>query len=375
MLPILHFLQTPLSFLAVIFLLVFVHEMGHYLVAKLCGVRIETFSIGFGRELWGRNDKSGTRWRISAIPLGGYVKMFGDASEYSSPSDDVDTLPEAEKRFTFYHKSLLKKTAIVAAGPIANFILSIVIFTVFIAMVGLSSTEPVVGGVVENSAAQAAGLQAGDRIIAIDDETVDTFNDIPRIIFTNLGTPVTLKIKRSDKTFPLTLTPKMVTEQDALGNTVTHPLIGIKSREIKMQNVGLPRAVWEATLRTYNICSTNLRAIGQIITGKRNFGSSVTGPIGIAKMSGEAANEGIGVLFMLMAYLSANLGLINLFPIPVLDGGHLLYYAIEAARGKPMARKFQEYGLRVGMAFIAMLMTYVIINDIHKWLLTLSKHN
>ncbi len=367
---ILHLLQTTLSFIAIISVLVFIHEFGHYIVAKWAGVKIDTFSLGFGHEVWGMNDKSGTRWKISSLPLGGYVKMYGDASEISNPSEDIDKLSEDEKQKTFHYKPLWKKTAIVIAGPLANFLLTILIFTVFISMGGLPSTEPVIGEIVKDSPAQSAGLMPGDRILSIDGVKVDTFNDIPRLIFTNLGTPITIKLQRGKDERTVSLTPKQVTEKDPLGNNVTHPVIGIATRNIKVEDVGLARSVWEATLRTYYFCTTTLHAIGQIITGHRSFSDSITGPIGMAKMSGQAAQKGIHTFFMLMANISASLGLINLFPIPMLDGGHLLYYAIEIIQGRPLARRFQEYGMRIGMAMIAMLMVSAILSDIHKWLST-----
>lgn len=368
---ILSLLFTGAAFITVISVLVFVHEFGHYIIAKWAGVKIEMFSVGFGRELWGRTDKSGTRWKISELPLGGYVKMYGDASEISTPLQDIDSLPEEEKTKTFHHKPLYKKAAIVAAGPIANFLLTITIFTAFAFTGGLNSTEPVIGEVLDNTPAQAAGLHPGDRVLAIDNQKVMTFNDIPRMIVTNLGTPVTLNIQRGKDQFDVTLTPKQVTE-DQLGNSYTHPLIGIATKNIKVEEIGLPRAVWEATKMTYHFCITTLDAVGQIISGKRSFFKTINGPISMAKMSGHAAQKGPGTFFMVMAYISANLGLVNLFPIPVLDGGHLLYYGIEVIQGRPLARRFQEYGLRIGFAIVAMLMTSAIFSDIYKWLMTLK---
>jgi len=366
-------LYTIACYLFVIFVLVFVHEFGHYIIAKCSGVKIETFSIGFGKELWGWNDKSGTRWKISAIPFGGYVKMFGDASEISNPSQEIDSYSPEQKQKTFYHKPLYKKAAIVAAGPIANFLLTIGIFTYFICTIGLASSDPVIGDVVKDSAAESAGLQKGDKILMIDKEKVTEFSDISRIIFTNINTPVTLTLERNKHIMQVVLTPKIVSNTDALGNTYKRPLIGISTKNIKLEEVGLPRAVWEATKTTYYFCTTSLKAVGQIVTGKRSFSENMQGPITIAKLSGQAAHKGWDVLLLLMANISASLGLVNLFPIPVLDGGHLLYYLIEFVQGKPLARRFQEYGLRVGMALIAMLMTSIILNDIYRWLLTFKE--
>ncbi|MDE3061199.1 MAG: site-2 protease family protein, partial [Pseudomonadota bacterium] len=235
----LHILHTLWSFFIVLSVVVFIHEFGHYFVAKLCGVKIEAFSIGFGKEIIGWNDRSGTRWKISLLPLGGYVKMFGDASAASTADvEALERMSEAEQKKTFYHKKLPAKAAIVAAGPFFNFLLTIALFTYFIMTVGLPSVEPVVGAIMPHSPAQSAGLEAGDRILSINKTAVSSFNDIPYLISTNLGTPVTLTVERKNKTFPVILTPEKVTEDDGLGNKITHPLIGIKSVQIKYKDVG-----------------------------------------------------------------------------------------------------------------------------------------
>ena len=252
-----------------------------------------------------------------------------------------------KKQKTFHYKPLPKKAAIVAAGPLFNFILSIAVFTFFIATRGLPSAEPLIGEIVADTPAQAAGLKAGDRILTVGGEKIDTFNDIPRAMLTNLGTPVELILKRGDREIALTIMPKQITEKNDLGNNYTHSIIGIKSMEIKAHSVSLPRAVWEATRETYSYCTASLHATGQIIAGHRSA-RDLQGPLGIAKLSGQAADKGFLTILWFMAILSANLGLVNLFPIPMLDGGHLLYYAIEALQGKPLAKRFQEYGLRIG---------------------------
>lgn len=366
------FLYTLASYIVIISALVFIHEFGHYIIARWSGVKIEIFSIGFGREIWGFSDKTGTRWKLSSVPFGGYVKMYGDASEISNPSEEVEYFSEEQKKKTFHYKPLYKKAAIVAAGPVANFLLTIAIFTAFISTGGLISTEPVVGEIVKASAAEAAGLLPGDRIVRVDNEKVDTFNDIPRLILTNLGTPVTLDVDRGGKPMVFTLTPRNLTEKDALGNEFTHPIIGIGTKNITLEEVGIPRAIWESTKRTYRFCTTTLHVLGQILIGERSFSENIKGPIGMAKLSGQAVQKGLPTVLILMANISASLGLINLFPIPMLDGGHLLYYAIEAIRGRPLARRYQEWGLRVGMSLIAMLMMYSIINDIGKLLHSVS---
>lgn len=359
-------LHTLLSFFVVITTIVFVHEFGHYFVARLCGVKIVAFSIGFGKELWGRTTKAGTRWKIAVLPLGGYVKMYGDASEASTADNEaLAHMTEEEKKLTFHYKPLWQKALIVAAGPFANFILTIVILTWFILTVGLPSADPIVGEVMKDTPAEAAGLQAEDRVVSINGDAVKRFNDIPQMIATNLGTPVKLVIDRGGETIELTITPTQYEDEDGLGNKHTRPLIGIRSKEIKYEDVGFVHAVGEATWRTYVICETTLHVIGQMVTGQRNA-DELKGPVGIAKLSGQAADKGFSTTLWLIAMLSANLGLVNLLPIPMLDGGHLAYYAAHAARGKPLAQKVQEWGFRVGFATIAMLMAFTIFNDIRQ---------
>lgn len=354
------------AFLFVLGLIVFIHEYGHYIIAKLCGVKITTFSIGFGKEIYGWDDKSGTRWKISAIPLGGYVKMFGDASAASTPDSGLlENMSEEERKGAFHFKPLYQKMLVVAAGPIANFLLSIAIFTYFIMANGIVSVEPVIGKIVADSPAYEAGLEVGDRITKIDGAEIKSFNDISFALSTNLGTPVKTEIKRENQIIELTITPRMFEDEDGLGNKITRPLIGIKSGDFTHTYLNFPQAVGEATVKTYKLCEATLKVIGQMITGKRDA-NDLKGPIGIAQLSGQAAEKGVNTLLWLMALISANLGLMNLLPVPVLDGGHLVYYTVEAIRGRPLAEKIQEYGFRVGFALITMLMAFTIINDVKK---------
>lgn len=360
----LSFLHYFFSFVLVISVIVFVHEFGHYIVAKWAGVKIDAFAIGFGRELVGWNDKSGTRWKICALPLGGYVKMFGDASAASNADKDaLDAMSEEEKAVSFHFKPLKKKAAVVAAGPIANFLLCIVLLTGLIYTVGLPSSRPEIGEVMKDTPAAAAGLKVGDTILQVNDKKIRQFNDIPLAIATNLGHPITLLVKRGEETMNLTITPKMMETDDMLGNKTHVPRIGIASTKIEIQDVGLPRAIWEATYRTYTICTNTLYAVGQMITGERSI-KELKSPLGIAKFSGQATEKGVRTVILLMAMLSANLGLINLFPIPILDGGHLAYYTAEALRGRPMAEKVQEWGYRVGFSLIMLLMAVTLFNDV-----------
>ena len=357
-------LHYAASFFVILSVIVFIHEFGHYLVAKLCGVKITDFSIGFGREVFGWNDRSGTRWKVSVMPLGGYVNMFGDAGAASTPaSEKTQEMNEAEKAQSFHHKPLWQKALVVAAGPAFNFILTITILTGLILTNGIASTAPVIGEVMEDSPAQAAGLQQGDRIIRVNEESVDSFNDIPRLIMTNLGTPVALDLSRNGETFSLTLTPEMRESEDALGNTFMRPLIGIRSQPYELMEMSFSEALVEGVRRTYQICETTLHAVGQMIVGDRSA-EELKGPIGIAKLSGQATQMDFYTILWFIAMLSANLGLVNLFPIPLLDGGHLLYYAVEAGTGRPLAEKVQEIGFRLGFAMLACLMAFTIFNDI-----------
>ncbi len=358
--------HTIAAFIIVLSIIVFIHEYGHYIVAKLCGVKITAFSIGFGKELFGWNDKSGTRWKVSLLPLGGYVKMYGDSSAASTPDSDLlQEMSENERNVAFHFKPLYKKMLIVAAGPIANFLLTIVIFIYFIMSNGLPSVDPVIGKLMPDSPALAAGLQVGDRINMIDNNKVNSFNDISYLLSTNLGTPVKLEIERAEKVMSLTLTPKLTEDDDGLGNKITRPLIGIKSMDVKIEDVGFARAVGESVRRTYMICESTIKVMGQMISGKRST-QDLKGPVGIAQLSGQAANKDAHTVLWLIAIISANLGLMNLLPVPILDGGHLVYYTIEALRGRPLAQKMQEYGFRVGFALLAMLMAFTLINDLRK---------
>jgi regulator of sigma E protease len=362
-------LIAAFSFIIIVSFIVFVHEFGHYIVAKWAGVKIDTFSLGFGKEIWGWNDKSGTRWKISSLPMGGYVKMFGDATEASTPVAEITELTPEEKEKAFYFKPLYKKAAIVVAGPLFNFLLTIVILTGFIFTRGILSTEPVIGEVMKDTPAAEAGLQPDDRILTINGDKVEFFSDISRMLLTNLGTPVQLEIDRAGKKIPVTITPKERKDTDQFGEEYKHPIIGIMNKKIQFRNVGFPRALEEAVRATYNLCAMTLRVIGQIIAGERSAKDTIKGPLGMAKLTGHAAEQGLQTSLFIMALISANLGLVNLFPIPMLDGGHLLFYAIEGIQGKPPGKRFQEYSMRVGMAMIAMLMAFAIINDIHTWLL------
>lgn len=357
-------LHTGIWFLVIMSVIVFIHEFGHYIIARWCGVKVETFSIGFGREVWGFNDKADTRWKFSILPLGGYVKMFGDASEASTPNNKLlKKMTKAEKAISFHYKPLWKKSLIVSGGPLFNFLTTIAVFTWFAFSNGIVSTDPIIGEIIDDSAAQEAGLIAGDKIIEVAGEPIEVFQDIPIAIITNLGTEITMKIERDGETRQLTLTPRIIETEDAYGNKVEQPLIGIRSQKTTFKDVGVTQALGYAVKRTYEICVATLKVIGQLITGQRDT-DQLKGPVGIAQMSGQAADAGLNSVLWFIALLSANLGLVNLLPIPMLDGGHLMYYGIEAIQGKPLADKVQEYGFKFGLVVILSLMAFTIVNDI-----------
>lgn len=360
----LHVFHYAWSFFVVLSTIVFIHEFGHYIVAKWCGVKIEAFSIGFGKEIGGWTDRSGTRWKLSLIPMGGYVKMFGDAGAASTPDNEKNTAMTAEERAVAFHfKPLWKKAAVVFAGPLFNFILTISILTALIMMNGISSTAPIVGKILPDSPAEAAGLQTGDVVLSVDGKKVSVFNDIPGYIATNLGTPVTLLIERKGEQTQVSLTPQMTDAEDALGNKITRPLLGLQSLPYESMELGFGGALVEATKRTYQMCAMTLSAVKQIVVGDRSA-KELKGPVGIAQLSGQATKMDFSTVLWFIALLSANLGLVNLFPIPMLDGGHLMYYAIEAVQGRPLADKVQEYGFRFGFVLVAGLMAFAILNDL-----------
>jgi regulator of sigma E protease len=350
-------------FLIVLTVLVFVHELGHYWVARRCGVRVEVFSIGFGPELFGWTDRAGTRWKFSAVPLGGYVKMFGDADAASTPGAELAEMTEEEKAVSFHHKTLGQRAAVVAAGPIANFLFALVVFAGLFVIVGQPFTPPEIGGVLPDSAAERAGLKAGDRIVAINDQPIERFEEIQRIIQLNLDSPLTLVVRREGKDLRLNAQPTIVEEQDRLGNKMRLARLGIRGGGVEFVRHGPGTAIWRALGETYHQTTGTLKAVGQIITGQRNS-EELGGPIRIAQMSGEVAQGGVASLLVFMAVLSVNLGLINLFPVPMLDGGHLLFYGFEALRGRPLGARAQEYGFRIGLVLVFSLMVFATWNDI-----------
>ena len=348
-------LRTPLAFIIVLSVLVFIHELGHYLAARWAGVHAEVFSIGFGRALWQRTDKRGTVWKICWLPLGGYVKMHGQERP-----EDVSDAERASWRAgeTFHHKTLGRRAVVVAAGPIANFLLAIVLFAGLFFVSGRPSVEPVVGGIVAGGAAERAGVMVGDRILAIGGVTVGSFEDIKRNISPRGGQATDLLVSRDGRE----QTVKAVLGIQGTGSQAVG-LLGISGSK----TVFIPLSPWEALLggvtQSWRIGEETLSALWQMISGQRGA-ADLGGPLRIAQLSGEMAQHGPANLISFIAVISVNLGLINLFPIPVLDGGHLLFFLAEAIRGRPLPPLAVEYCFRAGLAVLACLFVFATWNDV-----------
>ncbi len=357
------FLTYVIPFLIILTVLVFVHEMGHFLIARYNGVRVEVFSIGFGPEIFGWTDKAKTRWKISAIPLGGYVKMFGDANAASMPSEEVADMTPEESAVAFHTKRLSQRTWIVVGGPLANFVFALIVLVGLFSTVGQPFTPPVVGEVVPESAAEAAGILPGDRIIRLNDTEIERFEDVQRIVRPSAGVPLDVVVLRDGEEILMTLVPKQTELVDNFGNRHKIGLMGVTRSGIEYVKHDVLTSVWRAGKETLELSVATLEAIGQIIIGARST-EELGGPLRIAQMSGQMAESGLVAVLWFMAVLSINLGLINLFPIPLLDGGHLLFYIIEFVQGRPLGERAQEYGFRIGIALVFSLMLFVTINDL-----------
>ena len=371
------FVGYIIPFLFVLTIVVFFHELGHFLVARWAGVKVLTFSLGFGPELVGFDDRRGTRWKISAVPLGGYVKFFGDESEASTPSSEtLSSMTEEEREGSFHHKKVGPRAAIVAAGPIANFILAIVIFTCLFTFFGKPSTTARVDKVEVGSAAEKAGFQVGDVVTAIDGSAIGSFSDMQRIVVAHAGDQLIFGIKRGDATLELRGTPELKPVKDPFGNTHQQGVMGITRAtspgEVTTEKVNPATALWLGVKETWFVVDQTLSYIGNVFTGRASA-DQIGGPIRIAQISGQVATLGLAALLHLAAVLSISIGLLNLFPVPLLDGGHLLFYGAEVLRGRPLSDKSQEYGFRVGLALVLMLMVFAFYNDFHQvpWLRSL----
>lgn len=359
-----------LPYILILSLLVFIHEMGHYLAGRLSGIRVLAFSVGFGPELVGFTDRHGTRWKVSAIPLGGYVRFFGDADAASMPDGTaIEELSEAEKAQTLNGAKLWKRAVTVAAGPIANFLLAIVIFAVMFGTMGKPVSDPVVADLKQGSAAEAAGIERGDVLIALDGRSIETFDDVVRYITMRPEVPVTVTVRRAGQEMDFPVVPKRAVTTDRFGNSMEVGQIGIitdqKAGNFRIVKLSPLQAVWEGIRQTGHIVTGTFDYIGNMIAGRMNA-DQLGGPVRVVQASGEMATLGIIALLNLAAVLSVSLGLLNLMPVPVLDGGHLVLYAIEAVRGRPMGQGAQEVAFRIGLAMILSLMVFATWNDISR---------
>ncbi|MBL8713496.1 MAG: RIP metalloprotease RseP [Alphaproteobacteria bacterium] len=369
-------------FILVLAVLVFIHEWGHYIIARICGVKIEKFSIGFGPEIWGRNDKHGTRWKICAIPLGGYVQMFGDSDPSSAApaegvteGEQVRSFTDEEKKVAFFTQPLYKRAAIVFAGPAINYIFAIIVLSALFMFQGQPYMPPVAAKVVEPSAAFDAGVRPDDKIVSVNGEPIARFQDLRPITDMNIEKPMQVVIVHSlggkdkgwDEANPvtLTITPRRVVKEDRFGFRHEVGLMGIVSPEsaFEMQKHGFFSAIGASIGETLRITSMTLKGLGQMIIGTRST-DELGGVLRIGAYAGDFASQGIIAFITFAALLSINLGLINLLPIPLLDGGHLAMYAMEKLRGKPLSTQVQEYALRVGLVFLLGIMFLATWNDL-----------
>ncbi|VFU07273.1 RIP metalloprotease RseP [Methylocella tundrae] len=354
-------------FIFVLSLVVFFHELGHFLVGRWCGVKVDAFSLGFGPELFHFTDRRGTRWRIGALPLGGYVKFHGDANGASMTDGAAAAAMSPEDRaVSFFAQNVWKRAAIVAAGPIANFILAIVIFTGIYFINGRALLAPLVDSVTAGSAAEAAGFLPGDLIVSIDGKKIESFEDMQRIVQTASDTALTFDVDRGGKTVELVATPRRRDISTPFGTTRVG-VLGVethaKPENWRLQRYGLGESFMRATGETWYVVARTGSYLGGLVMG-RESADQLSGPIRIAEVSGEMAKIGVAALLNLAAVLSISVGLLNLMPIPLLDGGHLFYYAVEAVRGRALNEKAQEFGFKVGLTLVAGLMIFATYNDI-----------
>jgi len=352
-----------IGFIAVLAPLVVVHELGHYLVGRWFGVRAEAFSVGFGKELVGFTDKRGTRWKISALPLGGYVQFAGDMNPASQPTDEWLCLPEEERAQTFQAKGLGARAAIVEAGPLTNMLVAILIIAGFTMAFGKIVAEPVVGQIFPDSVAAEAGIDIGDRITSINGLKVTSFDDLRDQVIPYPDEPATLTWLRDGREMSADIVIGSHVEEDRFGNQFRMGRIGISTQEVRTEDVGPVEAVAEGTRQTLSIMKMSAIGLWQIITGRRSL-EELGGPVKIAKYSGEQLVEGWYAYIAFVAMISINLAFINLLPIPVLDGGHLAFYAIEAVRRRPVSARGQDLAFRTGLALVLGLMVFVTILDI-----------
>jgi regulator of sigma E protease len=357
----LYHVLVPFPF--VLTVIVFCHELGHFLVARWCGVRVSVFSIGFGPAWGGFTDRRGTYWQVGAFPIGGYVKFFDDKNVASVPDPSIlAAMSEDDRRESFSHQSIPERAAIVAAGPIANFLLAIIIFAVVAGLYGYPDSSPRIDQIKPESAAAAAGLKPGDLVLAINGQPIKKFVEMQYFVRDHANQPLSILIQRDDSELTLSAVPTGTTVTDHFGKTYQHGFLGIKGANGRV-NVDPIEALAYGITESWSVVGATFSYIGRVLTG-RESPDQVGGPIGIAVMSSEAAKVGFDVLLAWIAGLSVSVGIINLFPIPLFDGGHLLFYGIEALCGRALSQQTQTMGLRIGLAFVLMLVVFATYNDI-----------
>ena len=354
---------TLATFALVIGVLVFIHEFGHYAMGRVFGVKADVFSIGFGRELFGWNDRRGTRWKVSVLPLGGFVKFAGDTNAASQPDPDAAAATPAERAVMFQSKPLWQRALIIAAGPITNFLFAIAVFAAFFAVNGQSFTPPVIAQVMPGTAAAAAGLHAGDRFVSLNGATVARFEDVMMTVGNNAGTPIATVIDRHGRQLAFDVTPRLIDEVDRFGNRSKRGLLGVSPGPPVFVARGPLEAVYYAVREVWATTGLIVDTIGQVVSGRRPL-ADMHGTIAIAKYSGEQASLGWRNLVWFAAVISINLGFVNLLPIPVLDGGHLLLYAVEAASRRSIGPRIMELAFASGFTALVSLMLVLTWNDL-----------
>jgi len=361
---------TPLGvleFLFVITLVVFFHELGHFWVARRFGVKVETFSIGFGKEIFGWTDRLGTRWKISWLPIGGYVKFAGDANAASQPdADAADRMSPEERKVALLFKPLYQRALVAVCGPVANFLLAIVILTGLTLYAGHTVIAPVIGQVTKGSAAEAAGIKPGDRVTRLDETVITDFQQLPEIISVSGGATLIVGIRRGNQDLTLRVTPRLTKIKDMLGNNTSQIVIGVRpdpKAPLTRLHYGPVGAFAAACSDTWGIIKGTILGITQMVRG-HGSADQLRGPVGIMQMTHQVAEFGFLALLNLAAVLSVSIGLANLFPIPLLDGGHLLYYACEAVLGRPLGARAQDVGFRLGLVVVLGLMLLTTWNDL-----------
>ncbi len=354
-------------FVFVLGVVIFFHELGHFIVGRLCGIKVDAFSMGFGPELAHYTDRRGTRWRLAALPLGGYVRFHGDANAAGEIDQDAAArMPEAEREVSYFAQNVWKRAAVAAAGPFANFVLAILIFTALFYFQGRDVLMPRIAGVVADSPAAAAGFQTGDLVVSIDGQALDSFADMQRIVSTSGGLKLHFVIDRAGKRLELDAAPVVKDSATPFGmerGGVLGVMAGGAREDWRKETFSAPGATVEAFRETWSVIAGTAAYLGNLSVGKESP-KQLSGPIRIAEVSGEVAKAGIWPLINLTALLSISIGFLNLLPVPLLDGGHLLYCAVEAVRGRALTRRVQEFGFRIGLAFVAMLMLVATYNDI-----------